>query len=349
MRYLLPWFRRLVANPALLGASILLPCAAQTINIHEHIQSEAEVPKLLAVMDALGIERTVLVGSSWFTITLNEDVGFTRYDENNEALLRIVERYPGRFEAWPTVNPEDPDMLAKFQSLVDRGATGLKLYLGHGFKSKKTGKYFFHTRPLDDPKMLPLYAYCEKHFVPVCFHVNPGPKTPGFAEEFIAVLTQFPDLKVICPHFMLSSIKDSRLREFLDTFPNLYSDISFGHDDYLKAGLKRISRDPAKYRGLFMTYPDRFMFGTDCVITANERKDETWIRARYRSYLDMLRKETYQTPLLPRQTLHGLNLAPDLLDRILHANYETFLARKPTSTQITRTIDWSHMGVAQTK
>ena len=31
----------------------------------------------------------------------------------------------------------------------------------------------------------------------------------GFAEEFIAVLTQFPDMKIDCPHFMLSSIKGS--------------------------------------------------------------------------------------------------------------------------------------------
>jgi len=323
----------------------VIPCTAQTINIHEHIQSEAEVPKLLAVMDDLGIERTVLVGSSWFTITLNEDVGFTRYDENNEALLRIVEQFPTRFEAWPTVDPEDPDMLPKFESLVDRGATGLKLYLGHGFKAKKTGEYFFHTRPLDDPAMLPLYAYCEERFIPICFHVNPGPKTPGFAEEFIAVLTQFPDLKVICPHFMLSSIKDSRLREFLDTFPNLYSDISFGHDTYLRAGLKRISRDPDKFRGLFMAYPDRFMFGTDCVITDYVVKDGAWIRARYQSYLDMLGKETYRTSVLPGQTLRGLNLPPDLLDRILRDNFLAFTAKKPAETQITRQIDWSQMGV----
>lgn len=319
--------------------------AAQPINTHEHIQSEAEVPKLLAVMDGLGIERTVLVGSSWFTITLNEDVGFTRYDENNEALLQIVERWPGRFEAWPTVTPEDPEMLPKFRSLVERGATGLRLYLGHGFRARKTGKYFFHTRPLDDPAMLPLYAFCEEQFIPICFHVNPGPKTPGFAQEFIAVLTQFPDLKVICPHFMLSSIKDSRLREFLDTFPNVYSDISFGHDDYLRAGLQRVSRDPAKFRALFMEYPDRFMFGTDCVITNYHVKDEDWIRARYQSYLDLLGKATYQSPVLPGETLNGLALPPDLLNRILRDNYLAFKAKKPTGTEITRKIDWDRMGL----
>ncbi|GMV95028.1 MAG: hypothetical protein AMXMBFR82_48060 [Candidatus Hydrogenedentota bacterium] len=328
-----------------MSAVISCIASAQTINTHEHIQSEAEAPKLLAVMDDLGIERTVLVGSSWFTITLNEDVGFTRYDENNEALLRIVERWPGRFEAWPTVTPEDPDMLSKFQSLVERGATGLKLYLGHGYRTKRTGAYFFHTRPLDDPAMLPLYAFCEERFIPVCFHVNPGPKTPGFAKEFIAVLKQFPDLKVICPHFMLSSIKDSRLREFLDTFPNLYTDISFGHDDYLKAGLQRVSRDPDKFRALFADYPDRFLFGTDCVITAYAEKDEAWIRARYQSYLDLLGKATYHSPVLPGQTLNGLNLPPDLLNRILRENYLAFQAKKPTGADIARPIDWDRMGL----
>lgn len=316
--------------------AILLSCSPSwsSINIHEHIQSEGEAPKLLAVMDGLGIERTVLVGSSWFTITLNEDVGFTRYDENNEELLRIVERWPGRFEAWPTVNPEDPDMLPKFQALVERGATGLKLYLGHGYKTKKTGECFFHTRPLNDPRMLPLYAYCEERSIPVCYHVNPGPRTPGFAEEFTSVLRQFPDMKVICPHFMLSSINDARLREFLDTFPNLYTDISFGHDTYLKAGLQRISRDPTKFRALFTAYQDRFLFGTDCVITAYPGKDENWIRARYQAYLDMLGKETYTSPIGPGETLNGLALPPDLLDRVLRRNYEAFLKKKPIATRV---------------
>ena len=54
------------------------------VDVHEHIQSINEVPRLLVAMDSLGIGKTILLGSSWFTITLDPKVGFTRYDENNE-------------------------------------------------------------------------------------------------------------------------------------------------------------------------------------------------------------------------------------------------------------------------
>ncbi|MBI4560309.1 MAG: amidohydrolase family protein [Candidatus Hydrogenedentes bacterium] len=318
------------------------------INVHEHIQSLREAPKLLAAMDQVGIAKTVLVGSSWFTITLNQKVGFTRYDQNNEELLKIVRAYPGRFEAWPTVNPNDPEKLEKFEQLVERGATGLKLYLGHGLVKKNAPEYFFHTMALDDPRMRPLYAFCQERNVPICFHVNPGPKTPGFAEEFVAVLSAYPDLKVICPHFMLSSIKESRLREFLDTFPNLYTDISFGHDDYLRDGLRRVSKDTPVFRKLIADYPDRFMFGTDVVVTEARFKTTPWMMDRCRAYIDLMTKEDYTTPLLPDETLNGLALSGDLLEKLLHQNFEAFQAKQPQGTQITRQIDWNNMGLPKT-
>ncbi len=315
------------------------------INAHDHIQSFNEAPKFIEAMDRVGIAKTVLLGSSWFTMTLNPRVGFTRYDWNNEQLMRIVEEYPERFEAWPTVNPEDPEKLEKFKSLVERGARGLKLYLGHGYVNPTNGEYLFHTMALDDPRMMPLYEYCENNFVPVCFHVNPGPKTPGFAEEFVAVLDKFPDMKVNCPHFMLSSIKDSRLRELLDRYPNLYTDVSFGADEFLRAGLRRVSRNPAKFRKLYSDYPDRFMFGTDMVVTASRQKSVQWIVDRCQVYIDMLTKQRYTTPILPGEQLRGVALSDELLHRIFHENFEEFMAKKPVGTQLGRPIKWRNMGV----
>ena len=316
------------------------------VNAHEHIQSMEEAPKLLRAMDKYGIAKTVLMGSSWFTITLNWLVGFTRYAWNNEELIKIVNAYPGRFEAWPTVNPHDPNNVERIKDFVARGATGIKLYLGHGYTISNNGNYLFHTMAMDDPRMLPLYGFCEKNFVPICYHVNPF--KPGFAEEFIAVLSQFPDLKIIAPHFILSSIKDSRLREFLDTFPNLYSDISFGHDTFLHDGLVRISKNPEKFRGLFTRYSDRFVFGSDLVITEIDFKNETWMGARLQAYYDMLSKERYTTPLVPGKTLLGLALSQEILEGILYNNYIVFMERKLQGTQISREIDWTNMGVKRT-
>jgi predicted TIM-barrel fold metal-dependent hydrolase len=296
-------------------------------------------------MDVLGIEKTVLVGSSWFTITLDPKVGFTRYDLNNENILRISENYPGRFEAWPTLDPRDPLKLDKFRRLHSRGASGLKLYIGHGYVSPLTGDYLFHVMAMNDPQMAPIYSYCSENFLPICFHINPGPKTPGFAQEFVDVLQSFPDLLVIAPHWALSSIRLSRLRELLTRFPNLMTDISFGHDTYLTAGLRRISRAPQKYREFIADFPGRALFGTDLVITADSRKTDAWIQVRMKAYLNMLAFDEYESDILPGEALRGLGLEDMLLGSILAGNYTEFRQRRPKGTLVSRNIDWGAFGV----
>lgn len=320
--------------------------SGKIINAHEHAQNEGNMEMLGEMMSRMGMQKTALMGSSWFTITMNDRVGFTRYDENNEELLRIAKKWPGKYEAWPTINPLDPDKYGKTVSLLQRGATGVKLYIGHGYVRKDDGNYMFHTIAIDDPSMLPIYEYFEKNNVPICMHVNPYLK--GFAEELIAVLTAYPDMKVNLPHFILSSIRDSRLREYFDTFPNVWSDISFGHDDFLIAGIKRISKSPAKFKDLFNRYPERFMFGSDLVLTDYDAKDVDWLSIRVQAYYDMLTKKTYTTPLVPGEQLTGLELTGPLLDNILYRNFEGFMAADPEGTTITRKIDWSRMGTEKT-
>ncbi len=323
------------------------------IDCHEHIQSLEQAKKLIAVMDRIGIEKMVLVGSSWFTITMNEKYGFTKYDWNNNQLLKIVEEYQDRFEAWPTINPLDDDKLDKLKSYIERGATGLKLYTGHGFPSaQKPGTYFFHPIALDDPTMFPIYEYCEENFIPICFHVNPGPTKPGFAQELIAVLDAYPNLKVNVPHFMLSSIKTSRLRTFLETYPNLWTDTSFGFEDYQIAGLKRFSKNMKKYRDLFRDHPDRIMFATDNVITSAKFKTEDWLYDHMQCYVDMLASDEYTCSFVKDKhgkitKLNGLGLSDELLEKVFYKNYEEFISRKPIGTVKKGEIDWSRMGVVK--
>lgn len=315
------------------------------VDVHEHIRSLEDAPKMLQAMDAVGIGKTCLMGSSLFTLTLNPSVGFTHYDENDDQLLQICKQYPGRFEAWPTIDPRDPEKLEKFKGYVARGAQGLKLYLGHGFTVKKTNKYMFHTIAMDDPQMMPVYKYCTDNFIPIVLHVQPDRKLgPGFLEEFVAVLMEFPAMKVVCPHFMLSSKSPKRLQELLDTFPNLYSDVSFGHDDFFLPALKRISEKPEGYTAILEKNPTRFMFSTDLVVTDEAIKTVEWIQCRFQAYIDFLTKDTYTTPLVPGQTMRGLNLPPALLDRIFHKNYEDFIALKPTNAKVNKSVDWKNLG-----
>ena len=316
--------------------------SGRVVNVHEHIQDIRQAPTVLEAADKFGMGRTILMGSSWFTITLNERVGFTRYDWNNEELMKIAQEWPDRFLAYPTIAPDDPLKLEKIKDLVARGAKGVKLYLGHGF-TKRDNEYMFHVMAMDDPEMFPFYEFCEQNYVPLCFHVQPF--APGFAQEFIEVATRFPDLKINVPHFILSSIRQSRLREYLDTFPNVYSDISFGHDDFLIPGLKRISQNRNRFRQLFNDYPDRFMFGTDLVVTEHHSKTAEWFGHRAEAYYNMLTAKEYTVPFIPGETLRGLELTGPLLDNILYANYERFENMRPKGTKITRKINWDAMGV----
>lgn len=311
------------------------------IDVHEHIDTVKEAPIYLDVMNELGISKKVLMGSSKFTLTIDEKYGFTEIEANNDELLRIVEKHPGRFEAWPTMDPLAPDKLDKFKALIARGATGLKLYIGHGFVTKQR-EYMFHTVAIDDPGMIPVYAYCEENYIPVCMHVNPSGVTPGFAQELIAVLTAHPDMKIVVPHYMLSSIASDRLREFLDTFPNLNTDISFG-DFFVADGLKRISRSPDKFRALFNDYATRIMYATDQVLIDSPIQTREWVRNQHQAYLDMLSKERYTSPSVPGEELRGLALPNHILERVLYKNYLDFAAARPKGTVITRQINWDKM------
>lgn len=313
------------------------------INAHEHVQGVENRETLLGLMDALGIGKTVLMGSPWFTLALYERAGFTRYDENNAAIVEMARTHPDRFAAWPTVNPLDADKVQKIEALVAQGASGVKLYLGHGYTSTRRNQYLFRPVAMDDPGMFALYAYLEANHLPVCLHVNPA--KPGFLDEFIQVLQKYPDLKVNTPHYFLSATTHSRLREMLRTFPNMYVDISFGHDDYLRTGLERVSGNAAAFRALFEEFPNRFLFGTDYVVTTLRPQPLEWYQVRTDAYLDMLGKEQYTTSLIPGRTLRGLALPGYLLENILYKNFEAFVALKPEGTTITRTLDWSALRV----
>lgn len=317
------------------------------VDVHEHIGELTDAPVYLDVMNELGIKKIYLMGSSKFTLTLNESFGFTGYDENNEQLMKILQAYPDRFEAWPTISPTDPKKLDKLKDLIARGATGLKLYTGHGYLTK-SNEYIFHPVAMDDPDMLPVYAFLQENFIPVVIHVNPFEGKPGFAQEFVAVLTQFPDMKVIAPHFILSSIKSTRLREFMDTFPNLYTDVSFG-DAFMAAGLTRISKSPRKFQKLLLDYQDRVMFASDLVLTNHPTKTREWARTQLQAYLDMLSKDSYETKWIPGKKLRGLKLPDYILEKILYKNADNLRQLRPAGTKIEREINWDRVNVKPLK
>lgn len=289
------------------------------IDAHLHIQSRREAPTVLRAMDTMKIEAAILMGSPRFTITLRPSDGFTLYHENNLELLQLTRDYPGRFYAWPTLDPTAPDHLARFQEYVEQGATGLKLYIGHGYSRGEPPEYLFHSTAINSDALAPLYAFCEDRRLPICLHINTTPKFDHFRLEFESVLERFPRLKVNAPHWMLATRRSKYLREVFARFPHLRTDISFGQDQILLEGFRNIAINRVNLRALMLDFPDRFLFGCDLVCTEAAFKTAEWMTPRVRAYRDLLTEKEFKCPLT-QETRKGLELPEPVLRRVFREN-----------------------------
>ncbi|MDP2625171.1 MAG: amidohydrolase family protein, partial [Candidatus Peregrinibacteria bacterium] len=275
------------------------------VNVHEVVQSSREAETLYDVMRQVNIATTVLVGTPNEIIYYDGESGFTGYEENNREILEVQANNPKRFVAFCTIDTTDSDYMSVVEECVEQGAQGFKLHSGHSF---------FYGNSLDYPGMFEFYAYAQEKGLPVIFHVNTG----NYQEEFEAVLKLYPEMKVICPHYCLSSNNLQRLSYLLETYPNLYTDMSFGDETYLLEGVERISENLEMYKELIEKYPNRFFYGTDSVVTDYEGKDDEWLAGVYQVYRDILEKETFTIFFSedPDQVYNGLALDYEILLQI---------------------------------
>lgn len=289
-------------------------------DVHEQIQFTTDVPKFINAMDEAKVDKIILLGTPDATFIYQE--GFEGHHENNEEIMKMVEQWPDRFIAFPTIDPRNSSELEPFKDYIERGARGLRLFSGqHAW-------FYRFIGPVNRTEQYPILDYCQENNIPIMWNMNPGKGT--LKEEFEQMLEKYPNLKVICPHFCLSSINDTRFQEMMDNYPNLYTDISFGH--FFEEGLKRISRNTTKFNYLFNKYQDRILFGSDLVITYKTGTDSDWIYNITMCYRDMLEKENYDCVVkvgkvfnTDAQNLDGLHLNKTILKKIYEDNPKTFL------------------------
>jgi predicted TIM-barrel fold metal-dependent hydrolase len=326
-------------------ASIIPSREAGIINCHDHVQDIGQAPKWIKAMDRAGVSTTIVVGSPDATFILKPSGRFNKYDENNEELMKMVDKYPDRFIAFPTIYTYDNNKLEKLQSYINRGAVGVKLFSGH-YAS-------FHDilGPLNHSTMFPVYEYLENNSIPIIWHVHLG--IDDIYNEFVDVLARYPNLIITIPHFGLSSIKVSRLEYFLDTYPNLYTDISFGY--WAKDGLWRLSNYSAFYGGKLIKHQDRFQFGTDMVGTKHPRKTVEWIANLTQGYKDMLEKEYFN--LTVKEDIeddfngeypgdfNGTNIPQEVIDKIYYDNVVKFICGKNYTNKLSDVLNETKLKV----
>lgn len=288
-------------------------------DVHEQIATLDQIPRFLAAMDKAEIDKIVLLGSPDATFSL--EPGFVNYQKNNRELMKMAQAYPDRFIIFPTIDPGNLD-LETFKSYINEGAKGLRLFSGQF-------AYFYRfIGPVNRTELYPVLQYSQDNNLPVMFNMNPGKGT--LQAEFEDILQRYPDIKIVCPHFCLSSIKSERLEYLMDTYPNLYTDISFGH--FFEDGLKRISGDVSKFKRIMNKYQDRMLFGTDMVVTDKTGNSSDWMYNLTMCYRDMLEKENYDCIVkigrvfnVNLHNVSGLQLDKKILEKIYYKNPKKWL------------------------
>ena len=247
------------------------------IDVHVHVSSNpgpmcdgkanfATPEFLLKRYDLLGIEKAVILPET-------SPEGGSQM-QSNEETLAIVEKYSTRFVSFCNVDPRmgSNDEKANLDFLVayykSRGCVGC-------------GEVCANL-PFDDPRVENLFRACEKHGMPLCFHI--GPKVGGCyglvdesgLPKLEIALRKFPQL-VLLGHSQpfwaeigpLSTpaeregypkgpvAKPGRLVELMRRYPNLHGDLSAG------SGHNAVSRDEAFGVRFLDEFQDRLHFGTD--------------------------------------------------------------------------------------
>jgi predicted TIM-barrel fold metal-dependent hydrolase len=277
------------------------------ISTHEHYRAGGSFDAYRAVAKELGIRKVILLPTG-------DPPDNRGYREHMASLLEVAKQYPDFVIPFATVNPADADAVALLADAVHRGARGLKLMVGHPD---------YYTAPLDGPAMFAVFEEARSLGIPVLMHVSPM-RIPKQMPEFEHLLRAFPSVLVIAAHYARTPPNFDETARLLDTYPNLYMDISMG------GGLSRyqgeIPRFLRRYRDVILTYQDRLLWGTDMILDAGET--ETSIRERIETDFLLLGTRLYVDPRVGRDETSiefGLDLPRPVIEKIFYDNPQRIL------------------------
>ncbi|NND04746.1 MAG: amidohydrolase family protein [Saprospiraceae bacterium] len=248
------------------------------IDMHSHPypKTDEDVKKWVEVLDAKGIDKTVL---------LTYSTG-TRFD----SLAELYGAYPDHFILFCGFDYTGydqpgygPAAVAELERCVRKGA------LGVGELGDK-GKGLFYSRPtkgygmhIDDPRMDPLIQRCGELGIPISIHVaepkwmyeNMDATNDGLMNAFkwrlddeddilshtemlqtlSNALEKHPQTTFIACHYANCSYDLDLLGGLFDRFSNLYADISARYGETAPI--------PRKVKAFYTKYQNRLVYGTD--------------------------------------------------------------------------------------
>lgn len=219
----------------------------------------ADLQKYHAMMDGLGIEKTVIMplNDPWLM-----SMEFT-IDAVHKNLYEMKQRYPGKFYAFADIdtrNTPAESVNAIRKAIQEYGLDGIKIH------PNNTGV------DLDSEYNQPIFAFAQEHSIPVAIHSYPNSESDrSAAYRIVNILEQYPNLTAIVSH-----MGAYQWEELLST--RAYVDISAILPAYVRT------------YGIANTNEILRKFGADRLIFATDYPDSRIIEPNdiYDSYFDIL-------------------------------------------------------------
>lgn len=299
------------------------------IDMHSHVyvRDAAGVARWLETLDAVNVERTIVMASG----------AGERFDD----AMKLFGGHPDRFEVWTGLDLADSDQpgwaeraIIELERAYAAGARGIGELSDKGGGLRRSGGMH-----VDDPRMDPIFEKIADLGLPVNIHVaedqwmyepmdhtndglmnahkwrvTPGPTVLGHDEVIDTLeraVKKHPRVTFIACHFANTTSDLSRLARMLDAYPNLYADIAarFGETS-------PIPRTMAKF---YETYQDRLLYGTDMGTNID------MYRATFR-ILETTDEHFYlETLRLYHWPYHGFGLPDEILRKVYRDNARKIL------------------------
>ena len=140
--------------------------------------------QLLAAMDAAGVNKAVVVQAS------------TAYGHDSSYLADSLARFPERFTGVFSLDPLEPDALAKMDHWKSRGMTGMRVFTtGSTMPGQQTW--------LDDERAFPVWEKAEREHLPIAVQM-----TQDGIPLLLKIVAKFPALNFLLDHLARPVITD---------------------------------------------------------------------------------------------------------------------------------------------
>ena len=302
---------------------------------HDYPRTDKALDEWVKTMDAAGIERTII-------LSFKTGAGF-------DSVVTKYARYKERFEIWCGFDYTgygtpgwQENAVKELERCYKKGARGVGELGDKGlgeFYSAPTPGWGLHV---DDPQLRPLFKKCAELKMPVNIHVaedawnylendstNDGLMNSAEwkvdmtkkgildHDQLISTLENVvrdnPETTFIACHLANTCADLSVLGKLLDTYPNLYADLS--------ARYSEIAPIPRFAHNFIEKYSDRILYGTDM----GSAKEVYHITFRILETAD--EHFYYHDYFSHHWPLHGLALTDKTLKKIYNGNGRKLLAR----------------------